>query len=76
MSVHGATSQKFHELCDDKGPTVTVYYNADDNVYGGYTSLSWKSDGGWKRDEMSFLFKIYTNKRWEPRKFLWQSRVF
>ncbi|XP_056000062.1 interferon-induced protein 44-like [Ostrea edulis] len=69
ISVHGGTADKFHELCDDKGPTVTIFYNTDNNVYGGYTSLSWKSEGSWCTDKLSFLFKLYTNKIWEPRKF-------
>ncbi|XP_056000063.1 interferon-induced protein 44-like [Ostrea edulis] len=68
LSRDGGAPEKFHELCDDNDPTVTIFYNTDNNVYGGYTSLSWKSEGGWCMDKLSFLFKLYTNKRWEPRK--------
>ncbi|XP_062586846.1 interferon-induced protein 44-like isoform X1 [Saccostrea cucullata] len=68
-SLHGCTSQKFHEFCDNKGPTVIVYYNIDNNVYGGYTSQSWDSSNEWIRDEKSFLFKIISNDKWKPMKF-------
>ncbi|XP_062607574.1 uncharacterized protein LOC134269400 [Saccostrea cucullata] len=69
ISLHGCTPQKFHELCDNKGPTVTVFYNTDNNLYGGYTSKSWENSGGWLRDEKSFLFKILSNGKWKPRIF-------
>lgn len=33
----------FHEKCDGQGPTVTVLYNPQGSVYGGYASASWRS---------------------------------
>ncbi|XP_062622114.1 interferon-induced protein 44-like [Saccostrea cucullata] len=69
ISRDGCTPQKFHELCDNKGPTVTIFYNTDNNVYGGYASESWKSEGGWYTDENSFLFKLYTSSKWQPTIF-------
>ncbi|XP_062590729.1 interferon-induced protein 44-like [Saccostrea cucullata] len=69
ISRDGCTPQKFHELCDNKGPTVTIFYNTDNNVYGGYASESWKSEGEWYTDKNSFLFKLYTISKWQPKIF-------
>ena len=39
-SRDGWHSSKFHALCDEKGPTVTVVKNGN-NIFGGYTEMSW-----------------------------------
>lgn len=66
ISRDGGSAEKFHELCDNKGPTVTIFYNKDNNVYGGYLSKNWQSNGGWITDELSFLFQLYSNSEWNP----------
>ena len=33
--------KKFHELCDDKGATVTLITTTEGKTCGGYTSISW-----------------------------------
>ncbi|TNV77877.1 hypothetical protein FGO68_gene11697 [Halteria grandinella] len=47
-SEDGFTADKFHRLCDQKGPTLTVIQTLGSMIdpvrtFGGYTSLSWKS---------------------------------
>ncbi|XP_034306903.2 interferon-induced protein 44-like [Magallana gigas] len=68
ISRDGGSPQTFHYLCDNKGPTVTIFYNTDNNVYGGYLSESWLSTGGWITDRSSFLFQFYSNSEWKPNK--------
>lgn len=68
-SRDGGTPQTFHNLCDNKGPTVTIFYNTDNNVYGGYTSLCWDSSNKWYKDDSSFLFQLYCNRIWKPNMF-------
>lgn len=70
ISRDGGSAEKFHELCDNKGPTVTIYYNTDNNVYGGYLSLSWQSSRSWITDTSSFLFQLYRNRKWNPNVFV------
>ena len=41
----GCCATAFHRNCDNKGPTITVLYNTNDSVFGGYTSQSWNSSG-------------------------------
>lgn len=45
-SDEGFSAQKFHEKCDNKGPTVTLVRTEKNNVFGGYASQSWTSDNG------------------------------
>ena len=54
----GCGLQPFHNRCDNQGPTVTVLYNPQGSVYGGYTSVAWRSSGDWKRDDQAFLFQL------------------
>ena len=41
----GATSEKFHEKCDNQGPTICLYKNEKGYIFGGYVSISWKTEG-------------------------------
>ena len=33
----------FHEMCDDKGATISIIHNEHNHIFGGYASKSWKS---------------------------------
>ena len=37
----GNTVKKFHEFCDNKGPTLTLIHSEFNHVFGGYTNVSW-----------------------------------
>jgi len=66
----GCGLQPFHSKCDNQGPTVTVLYNPQGSVYGGYTSLAWQSSGGaWKQDNQAFLFQLVFSHQKLCRKF-------
>ena len=43
LSVNGDNKSAFHELCDNKGPTLTLFHVNDGNIIGIYTPLSWDS---------------------------------
>lgn len=73
ISRDGMSYQRFHELCDSKGPTVTILYNKDHNVYGGYLSDSWGCTGGWCTDQRAFLFKLHSAGNWKPVMFPYTS---
>jgi len=40
LSEHRDNISKFHELCDNKGPTLTLFHVNDGNIVGIYTPLS------------------------------------
>ncbi|XP_071398992.1 interferon-induced protein 44-like isoform X2 [Centroberyx affinis] len=65
-SIHGFTGAAFHQQCDNKGPTVSVGYNASGFVFGGYTkskvletpwrTIVWESE---RRNELMDSIKLY-----------------
>ena len=58
-STHGWERSKFHELCDEKGPTITVIKSKAARVFGGFAMQSWDSeDNGFKADEKAFIYSI------------------
>jgi len=67
----GCGLQPFHSKCDNQGPTLTVLYNPQGSVYGGYTSLAWQSlsPGQWKQDDLAFLFQLVFSNQKLCRKF-------
>ena len=57
-SRDGKKSEEFHNFCDNKGPTISLFKNEKGNIFGGYTSISWSSKLGSKSDNLSFLFTL------------------
>ncbi len=45
----------FHDRCDNKGPTVSIVQSSKNKLSCGYTSVSWASSGGNKRDSTAWL---------------------
>ena len=67
-SKDGMLSKNFHDKCDNKGPTITLYKN-EKCIFGGYSSLSWSSDGNWHQSPGNFLFTLINIYNIEPTKF-------
>ncbi|KAL3875139.1 hypothetical protein ACJMK2_038067 [Sinanodonta woodiana] len=65
----GCNPVTFHQLCNNKGPTVTVLYNKNGSVFGGYTSVPWKSCGIYQADYNAFLFRLRYNGQTKLTKF-------
>lgn len=38
----GMSPRRFHELCDNKGPTLTFIRSSNGYTFGGYSSISWR----------------------------------
>ena len=57
LSRDGDKISKFHELCDNKGPTLSLFHVEDGNKGGIYTPLSWDSNFSNKNDRETFIFK-------------------
>lgn len=69
ISRDGCSPTSFHQQCDGQGATVTVLYNTNNTIYGGYLSQSWQSDGGYIEDSDAFLFRLQYNSSSDPLKF-------
>ena len=61
LSRDGNEYQTFHNLCDNRGPTLTIFKLTDGNILGGYTTKDWDHSGNWKQDQNAFLFSLTEN---------------
>ena len=65
ISRDGPEIYTFHQLCDNKGPTLTLIDLRDGNKIGFYVSDSFDSYSGWKNDDNSFIFNLNQNKKYK-----------
>ena len=65
----GMYSQNFHEKCDDKGPTITLFRNDKGNIFGGYLPISWKNTGEYQKENRCFIFTLTNIYNIQPTKF-------
>ena len=61
MTRDGDTSKVYHELCDDKGATVTIIETQVGLKFGGFRN-NMIDTKGWKRCSDDFLFSLDFNK--------------
>ena len=68
-SRDGGQISKFHELCDNKGPTLTIFKTEDGNIGGIYTPLSWDDHHTvWKNDLDTFMFNLNKSEKYKKLK--------
>ena len=61
----GGLSSVFHQLCDFKGPTLTIIKTSNGKRIGGFTYKDWnKNTNGFISDNKSFLFDLDQNQRY------------
>ena len=65
LSEHGEKFSKLHELCDNKGSTLTLFHVKDGNKVGIYTPLTLDNKSGWKTDMNTFIFNLNKNKKYK-----------
>ena len=68
-SKDGTYSSIFHNKCDNKGPTLCLCKNDKGNIFVGYASISWTSEGNHKYANGSFLFTLTNIYGIAPTKF-------
>ena len=61
MTRDGDTAKVYHELCDNKGVTVTIIETEVGLKFGGYKNYMIENKG-WKRCSDDFLFSLGFNK--------------
>ena len=64
MSEHGNSFNTFHNKCDNQFPALFIAKTKDGHKFGGYTSIGWKSKGGYLYDDKSFIFSINKEKKY------------
>ena len=65
LSENGDKYSTFHELCDNKGPTLTLFHVNNGNIVGIYTPLSWDTTSGRKEDMDTFIFNLNKNQKYK-----------
>ena len=65
----GANASNFHQICNNKGPTLALFKSDKNNIFGGYTSKSWTSRNGYCSDNDCFLFTLKNTQGTRPNKF-------
>jgi hypothetical protein len=63
MTRDGPEILTFHQLCDNKGPTLTLCHLKDGNKVGFFMSDSFDSTSDWKKDENCFIFNLNQSKK-------------
>ena len=57
----GVMLRPFIGYVTTRGATVTVMYNPEGSVYGGYISQPWQSSGSYNSDGTAFVFRLRRN---------------
>lgn len=68
----GLTPEAFHRVVDNKGECLLVIEDEKGNIFGAYTSIGFKTDGGngmSYRDDRHFLFTLKNPFGIAPTKF-------
>jgi len=76
-SEDGEAGSRFHELCDDQGPTVVIVETTGGEVFGGYTDVPWGKTGNYFESSTSFLFQLRPSmKQYKIRNHQYDKAVF
>ena len=59
----------FHNKCNNKGETLSLFENDQGNIFGGYASIPWESKGVYQNTPDSFVFTLTNIYNIEPTKF-------
>ena len=66
----GMSADVFHNKCNNKGPTISLFKNERGYIFGGYTSIDWNGgNGDWKSAPDSFIFTLTNIYNISPTKF-------
>jgi hypothetical protein len=66
-SSQGINPAAFHAKCDKKGPTLTLLKSEHGKVFGGFTSVSWRSPSKptCVKDPRAFIFSLDKQERFD-----------
>ena len=58
LTRDGGEAGTFHDMCDHIKNTITLIMSEDGKIFGGYASIPWTSELGYKLDEKAYLFSL------------------
>ena len=60
----------FHNKCNNKGPTISIFKNEKGYIFGGYSSIDWQGgNGNYRSAPDSFIFTLTNMYNISPTKF-------
>ena len=66
----GSGANIFHNKCDNQGPTICLFKNENNNIFGAYASISWTSaSDNYYAANGSFLFTLTNIHGTAPTKY-------
>ena len=66
----GMSGDAFHNKCNNKGPTISLFKNEKGYIFGGYASIDWQGgNGDYKSAPDSFIFTLTNMYNISPTKF-------
>ena len=68
LSRDGPEVSTFHNLCDNKGPTLTLFHLENDKKIGFYINESFDPTYSWKYDTNCFIFNLNQNRKFKKIK--------
>jgi len=63
MSENGIETNTFHNLCDEKGQTITLIKLSNENILGIYSPLNWDCKSKWISHSNMFVFSLTENQK-------------
>ena len=60
----GDSLSKFYEKVANKSPTILIVKSLNGYRFGGYSSVFWKNDSHWYKDDESFIFSLDSKKKY------------
>jgi len=69
----GGTSKNFHDKCDNQGQTISLL-KTENSVFGGYSPISWSTDGNWHTSSDCFIFTLINVHMTEQTKFPFKNK--
>ena len=64
MTRDGTSFDTFHRLCDNISPNLLLIKDDKNNIFGGFTKVTWEKKDLSKNDPESFLFSLNNNKKY------------
>ena len=68
-SRDGMSADVFHNKCNNKGPSISLFKNEKGYIFGGYASIDWTSYGDYRSAPDSFIFTLTNMYNISPTKF-------
>ena len=70
LSRDGPEISTFHQLCDNKGKSITLFHLKEGNKIGFFINDSFDISDKWKIDRNSFIFNLEQNKKYKKKEGL------